>query len=99
MFKTDGCTGFPDAWWRTCCVLHDQLYWWQPDGISKLDADQAMTDCMTALGAPGAALVSALGVTLFGWRYWWRGRRAAPGTEPALLARWLAKRKRDIDHA
>lgn len=96
-FTTDGCTGFPDGWWLKCCILHDQLYWWRPDGISKVDADQAMTDCMTALGAPGFALVAAIGLTIFGWRYWRRGRRGTPGTEPKLLAEWLAKRKQGKD--
>ena len=93
-FTPDGCTNFPDGWWRVCCTVHDAIFWWQPDGISKLDADQAMTECMTALGAPGASLVAAVGLALFAGKYWRRGRRAEPGTEPALLRWWLANREK-----
>lgn len=26
MTKSDGCTGFPDGYWRECCEKHDALY-------------------------------------------------------------------------
>jgi hypothetical protein len=92
-FRPDGCTSFWDAWWRACCTLHDALTWWRPDGVTNAEAIQAMTDCMTSLGAAGFSGVAAAGLVVFGWIFWRRGRRAAPGTEPRILAWWLRSRR------
>ena len=91
MFRTDGCTLFPDGWWTACCLLHDYLYWWQPLDITRSEADTAMLDCMKALGANSAAAIASVGLGAFGWIFWMRGRRGTPGAEPPMLTRW-AKR-------
>ena len=94
-FTTDGCTGVFDGAWQACCIAHDYLYWWQPDGVSRGDADQMMAECISALGYNGVAGVMALGVGAFGWMFWNRGRRGVPGTEPLMLTRWIERfRKR-----
>ena len=89
-FTPDGCTSFPDGWWRVCCSLHDAFYWFQPDGITKEIADQAMTSCVTYYGMPLASLVMAVGVGFGGWKYWRRGRRGDLKDMPKILTTWLA---------
>lgn len=92
-FQSDGCTGVPDGEWGACCLLHDWFYWWQPDGITRQMADWAMTKCMVDLGHGDIAQLYSLGLTLLGWFFWLRGRRAQPGTEPHTLVRWIARVK------
>lgn len=69
----DGCTGFWDGTWRACCDLHDTAY---TVGGSKLDADLDLLACVFP-HSPLAAAVMFIGVTIFGWLWWWRARRAS----------------------
>ena len=71
LISGDGCTGFPDRTWRLCCDLHDAAY---SAGGDKWAADWDLFWCV-APKDPIAATLMLLGVTIFGWLWWWRARR------------------------
>ena len=87
-FVFDGCTWFPDGWWQACCLLHDYAFWWQPAGITLEQWNDAMTGCVSDLGAGTAAAIAGFGLCKVSWIFWKRGRRGEPGTEPPMLRRW-----------
>lgn len=68
----DGCTGWFDGSWRACCDLHDLAY---AIGADKLQADWALFQCVLPHSPINAVLMLA-GVTLFGWIFYRRARRA-----------------------
>ncbi|RYZ65775.1 MAG: FAD-binding oxidoreductase [Proteobacteria bacterium] len=56
VFKTDGCTGYPEGTyiepnlWRHCCIEHD-LYYWTGGPLSAQDqADLKLKACVEATG-------------------------------------------------
>ena len=73
--KSDGCTGFPDGYWRRCCVHHDKAY--APGGTwrERYWADRIFRDCVwvmvyrekdSALWADAQSLFMYYGVRVFG---------------------------------
>jgi hypothetical protein len=95
-FTSDGCSAFPDgtfqenALWLDCCVEHDRAYWMGGTREERAAADQALRDCVTAVGRPHIAALMLAGVrvggtpylpTRFRWGYGWpypTGYRALP---------------------
>ena len=80
----DGCSYVPDFGWRSVCDLHDVAYRTHQrlDGsgpISKWAADwHALQGWWRDARTPGEHLLAPvywLGVTLFGWPAWWKGRQ------------------------
>lgn len=70
--NTDYCTLWPDLSWAECCWRHDLAY---SLGADKLQADWALFQCV-APHDPISAVLMLLGVTLFGWIFYRRARRA-----------------------
>lgn len=103
-FQSDGCTAFPDGTlqqkdlWLVCCMAHDYSYWKGGTLQERLEADQALQDCVARVGEPVLAQLMLAGVrvggtpylpTRFRWGYGWpypRGYRALTGAELAQIA-------------
>lgn len=95
-FTSDGCSGFPDgtfeenALWLDCCVEHDRTYWIGGTREERAEADQALKECVAAVGRPHIAQLMLAGVrvggspylpTHFRWGYGWpypRGYEPVP---------------------
>lgn len=98
-FESDGCSSFPDGtlWqnelWLACCTAHDYAYWQGGTFEQRLQADQELEACVSAVGEPEIARLMLAGVrvggtpylpTLFRWGYGWpypRGYRALSDEE------------------
>jgi hypothetical protein len=93
-FTTDGCSAWPDASWKHCCVEHDVRYWCGGSAEDRERADDALRACVTR--ASGGFLGGAMeaGVRIGGapwapapwrWGYGWDYYRAydAGGDAPA----------------
>jgi hypothetical protein len=50
-FKTDGCSLFPNGYWRDCCTLHDFAYWKGGTFKEKIESDAALNVCIVSKGA------------------------------------------------
>ncbi len=85
-FKSDGCSSFPDGTlsqqdlWLDCCRVHDFAYWRGGTYQERQDADQALHQCVAAVGEPEIAALMLAGVrvggtpylpTKFRWGYGW----------------------------
>jgi len=85
-FTTDGCSSFPDGtpWqqtlWLDCCVKHDIAYWIGGTKDDRLAADEALQQCVAAVGEPAIAELMLAGVrvggtpyfpTTYRWGYGW----------------------------
>ena len=70
--STDGCTGAPDLWFRSCCVAHDLAYRNPEVGHTRVKADRNLWRCIRNKTHGGVILASVywLGVRLFGGRAW-----------------------------
>jgi len=93
-FESDGCSSFPDGTlsqknlWLNCCQIHDFAYWRGGTYEERQDADQALHQCVEAVGEPEIAALMLAGVrvggtpylpTKFRWGYGWpypRGYKA-----------------------
>lgn len=102
-FTTDGCSRFPDGTpaqqtlWQGCCVRHDLAYWIGGTEADRLEADQALRQCVAAVGEPSIAALMLAGVrvggspyfpTAYRWGYGWpypRGYGELSGDEVAQL--------------
>ena len=86
LFTTDGCSAFPDGTvqqqtlWLDCCIKHDLAYWAGGSYDERLQADQALDNCVAKAGEPEIARVMLAGVrvggspyfpTTFRWGYGW----------------------------
>mgnify|MGYP001627750075 CR=1 FL=1 len=98
-FESDGCSSFPDGtlWqnelWLACCTAHDYAYWQGGTFEQRLQADQELEACVSAVGEPEIARLMLAGVrvggtpylpTLFRWGYGWpypRGYKALSDEE------------------
>lgn len=74
----DYCTLWPDfvqsIWIGACCRDHDRAY---AEGVSRLEADRLLGECVAALGLPVTGFLMAVGTGLFGWMFYaWKGRKA-----------------------
>ncbi|MFC3853233.1 hypothetical protein ACFOSD_10350 [Salinispirillum marinum] len=102
-FVSDGCSSFPNGTlqqnelWLSCCVTHDYAYWQGGTYQERLMADQALEDCVVAVGEPEIARLMLAGVrvggtpflpTRFRWGYGWpfpRGYKALTEDERAQV--------------
>ncbi|AOS97383.1 hypothetical protein AUP74_01953 [Microbulbifer aggregans] len=93
-FSSDGCSAFPDGTlaqqelWLSCCTDHDYAYWKGGTFQERVEADEALRQCVASLGEPEIAVLMLAGVrvggtpflpTEFRWGYGWpfpRGYRA-----------------------
>ncbi|RHW76304.1 hypothetical protein [Colwellia sp. RSH04] len=93
-FTSDGCSVFPDGTfeqshlWLSCCTAHDLAYWQGGTAKERLIADEALQQCVAAVGEPEIAQLMLAGVrvggtpylpTSFRWGYGWpypRGYKA-----------------------
>jgi hypothetical protein len=89
-FTTDGCSLFPDgtyaqqSLWMECCIRHDLAYWRGGTSQQRLQADQALRQCVTKVGEPEIAKLMLAGVrvggspyfpTWYRWGYGWSYQR------------------------
>lgn len=85
-FTTDGCSSFPDgtighaSLWASCCIRHDFAYWKGGTYEERLAADEALEQCVAAVGEPKIASLMLAGVriggtpylpTAYRWGYGW----------------------------
>lgn len=102
-FASDGCSAFPNGTfeqnelWLACCHAHDFAYWKGGTWRERIEADEALRDCVVAVGEPQIAELMLAGVrvggtpflpTLFRWGYGWpfgRGYRALSDEELAQV--------------
>tara|TARA_R110001592_G_scaffold362770_1_gene678156 strand:+ start:4911 stop:5402 length:492 start_codon:yes stop_codon:yes gene_type:complete len=85
-FLSDGCSSFPNGTleqkelWLSCCEAHDYAYWMGGSYQQRLDADNALQQCVAATGEPKIAQLMLAGVrvggtpflpTRFRWGYGW----------------------------
>ena len=93
-FETDGCSSFPDGTvqesdlWLSCCIAHDYAYWKGGTYRDRIDADNALKQCVAGAGEPEIAMLMLVGVrvggtpflpTGFRWGFGWpfmRGYKA-----------------------
>jgi len=71
----DGCTFFPDGWWRLCCDAHDLAY--LLGEISQVLADADLATCVAGTAIIFGPIIGGimwLGIRLFG-RFAWRKHR------------------------
>lgn len=90
-FTTDGCTFFPDGWWRQCCVNHDFAYVILQN---RLYADWDLATCVAGFGGVSVIIAVAmfLGIRCFGWIWWLNAAREAAimyGDEMAVTQKFL----------
>ncbi|WP_439133273.1 FAD-binding oxidoreductase [Pseudomaricurvus sp.] len=102
-FTSDGCSIFPNGTledqklWLTCCQKHDYDYWKGGTETERLASDEALRQCVVALGEPRIAQLMLTGVRLggspylptnFRWGYGWpylRGYKALTSDEQAQV--------------
>lgn len=85
-FTSDGCSLFPNGTitqntlWLSCCTAHDVDYWQGGTYQERIDADQALKQCVAKVGHPEIAKLMLTGVrvggtpylpTSFRWGYGW----------------------------
>lgn len=74
-FTTDGCTLWPDAGWRECCIAHDMAYWCGGEPAARKRADRSLRECVAAAGHEDMASWMYYSVRLMGhplWPFTWR---------------------------
>ena len=102
-FTSDGCSAFPDGTieqqelWLDCCRKHDHAYWKGGTYDERVQADEALRQCVAGVGEAEIAFVMLAGVrvggtpylpTEFRWGYGWpfpRGYKALTRKEQALI--------------
>ena len=83
-FTSDGCSSFPDSIgpvdWQHCCIDHDIAYWMGGTYYEKLEADEALNQCVREAAGSALGLLMESGVwvgglselpTSFRWGYGW----------------------------
>ena len=74
-FSSDGCSVFPDGnfehaeLWLSCCTAHDYAYWKGGTYTQRLNADEALRQCVIDVGEPQIALLMLVGVRVAGGPY------------------------------
>lgn len=112
-FTSDGCSVFPDGTivqkdlWLSCCTEHDKAYWKGGTYKERIVADEALKQCVDALGQPTIAKLMRAGVkvggspflpTGFRWGYGWdvqRGYKALSQEELELVKKMLRQSKKE----
>lgn len=73
-FTSDGCSLWPDAGIRSCCVRHDMQYWCGGAEKARATADRAFMRCVNDKSIAPSWLIYA-SVRIGGWQWWpvpWR---------------------------
>lgn len=75
-FSSDGCTMWPDAGIKSCCLKHDMKYWCGGSFKERRSADLAFMQCIRQKERAGDGLVEYLGLKIggspflpFSWRW------------------------------
>jgi len=81
----DYCTGWFEgigtAVWSQCCAQHDIAYAEGGNLIDKIAADQALGDCVSAIGGTGMGVLMFVGVSAFGALFWnWKRKKVTSGS-------------------
>ncbi len=108
-FTTDACSSFPDgtlaqqSLWAECCIRHDLAYWQGGSYQDRLQADEALEQCVAKVGEPEIAKLMLAGVrvggtpylpTSFRWGYGWpwlRGYKSLTEVEKVQVKENLKK--------
>jgi len=75
-FTSDGCSAFPEGTsehqnlWLGCCRQHDFAYWQGGTAEQRAQADEALQQCVAAVGEPEIAALMLAGVRVGGSPYW-----------------------------
>lgn len=74
-FKSDGCSGAPDLFWKDCCKEHDFYYRFPKVAkVSRREADKRLRLCMVRVGKEHVTkewrVVSLAWVYMSAWTYW-----------------------------
>ena len=108
-FTSDGCSAFPDGTidqnklWLNCCTEHDRTYWMGGTSKDRAIADQALKDCVAAVGHPHIAELMLAGVrvggtpylpTRFRWGYGWPYPRGYEELSDELRHKLIEQSKR-----
>ncbi len=114
-FTTDGCSVFPDgtsehhSLWSACCVKHDVAYWQGGSSDERRVADEALAQCVRAVGRPKTASLMLAGVRMGGtpylptsyrWGYGWpffRGYKKLSEQERQEVNRQLKTQQAMLD--
>ncbi len=109
-FASDGCSAFPNGTlrhqqlWLACCTAHDYAYWQGGTYDERLAADNALKQCVAAVGEKQIADIMLAGVrvggtpylpTRFRWGYGWpypRGYKALSEQEKQQIQQLEAKK-------
>ena len=65
------CTGFPEGCWSDCCANHDDAYRQQS---GKFKADMELYRCVKSKNHRWISVIMLIGVSTFGWLFYWRAR-------------------------
>lgn len=68
VFRTDGCTLWPEGNWQACCIEHDMVYWCGGDRKFRKQADNELRACVSRLGHPFIGSLMWLGSRTVGLR-------------------------------
>lgn len=91
IFKSDGCSCWPDGSWVECCVRHDLVYWMGGTSEERKAADRELTRCVSERGHPAVAQLMYIGVrvggvwwlpTPFRWGFGWEYPQTGPPGRP-----------------
>jgi len=97
LFKSDGCSAFPDGTpeantlWLSCCTAHDLAYWQGGTYQQRLQADNDLQACVAQTGQEEIANLMLAGVriggtpylpTTFRWGYGWAYPRSYKAQTP-----------------
>lgn len=75
-FTSDGCSAFPDGTlakrtlWLNCCTEHDRAYWLGGSYQKRVEADEALKQCVAEIGEPEIAAIMLAGVRVGGSPFW-----------------------------
>ncbi len=69
IFRSDGCSCFPDGDWIDCCVEHDLAYWVGGSREERKNADLELRKCVEGKGHPIIAQIMYHGLRIGG--VWW----------------------------
>lgn len=65
-FTSDGCSMWPDASWKECCIEHDIAYWCGGSAADRRRADDALAACVEQRASRELGSVMRVGVIVGG---------------------------------
>ena len=61
--KSDGCTMWPDGDWNSCCVTHDEAYWYGGTWKDRFKANYKLASCVGRSGGTKGGLFRRIAST------------------------------------